>query len=219
MDSPETINNSSSRSMNPTNEFESCPHDHSTANQKGMASSSYSPGSYRYPTNPHNIPTSDDSGNESSLNYRQKSNPHFVVVAIDFGTTYSGYAFAFTRDIDSILMMRKVDGNDPGVINQKTPTTILLTPNLEFHSFGFFARDFFHDLDPDEAKRWLFFEKFKMHLHYVQDLNTQTLIAASNGRKVPALTIFTYALQYFKEHALRELSDQSGTRFVNEDVR
>jgi hypothetical protein len=50
-------------------------------------------------------------------------------------------------------------------------------------------------------------------------LNTQTLITASNGRKVPALTIFTYALQYFKEHALRELSDQSGTRFVNEDVR
>jgi hypothetical protein len=50
-------------------------------------------------------------------------------------------------------------------------------------------------------------------------LNTQTAITASNGRKVPALTIFTYALQYFKEHALRELSDQSGTRFVNEDVR
>ncbi|CAF0761148.1 unnamed protein product [Adineta ricciae] len=165
--------------------------------------------------------TSDDSGNESSVNYQQQltTNTHFVVVAIDFGTTFSGYAFAFTRDIDSILMMRKVDGNDPGVINQKTPTTILLTPHLEFHSFGFFARDFFHDLDPDEAKRWLYFEKFKMHLHYTQDLNTQTLIPASNGRKVPALTIFTYALQYFKEHALRELSDQSGTRFVNEDVR
>lgn len=45
------------------------------------------------------------------------------------------------------------------------------------------------------------------------------MITASNGRKVPALTIFTYALQYFKDHALRELSDQSGTRFVNEDVR
>ncbi|CAF2048753.1 unnamed protein product [Rotaria magnacalcarata] len=163
--------------------------------------------------------TSDDSGNESSINYQKKPNSHFVVVAIDFGTTFSGYAFAFTRDIDSILMMRKVDGNDPGVINQKTPTTILLTPNLEFHSFGFFARDYFHDLDLDEAKRWLFFEKFKMHLHHTQDLNTQTLIPASNGRKVPALTIFTYALQYFKEHALRELSDQSGTRFVNEDVR
>ncbi len=53
----------------------------------------------------------------------------------------------------------------------------------------------------------------------IQDLNTQTLLTASNGRKVPALTIFTYALQYFKEHALHELTDQSGTRFVNEDVR
>lgn len=114
--------------------------------------------------------SSDDSGNESSIHYQaqSKGNTHFVVVAIDFGTTYSGYAFAFTRDADSILMMRKVDGNDPGVNNQKTPTTILLTPNLEFHSFGFFARDFFHDLDPDEAKRWLYFEKFKMHLHYTQ---------------------------------------------------
>jgi hypothetical protein len=68
-------------------------------------------------TNHHSLNpiTSDDSGNESSINYHQKSNPHFVVVAIDFGTTFSGYAFAFTRDIDSILMMRKVDGNDPGI--------------------------------------------------------------------------------------------------------
>lgn len=60
---------------------------------------------------------SDDSGTESSTHYQQQTgnNTHFVVVAIDFGTTFSGYAFAFTRDIDSILMMRKVDGNDPGL--------------------------------------------------------------------------------------------------------
>ncbi len=76
------------------------------------------PASYRYSQaiNRHSLNPvpSDDSGNESSLNYHQKIHSHFVVVAIDFGTTFSGYAFAFTRDIDSILMMRKVDGNDPG---------------------------------------------------------------------------------------------------------
>jgi hypothetical protein len=62
---------------------------------------------------------SDDSGHASLIDqYGQtKSSAHFVVVAIDFGTTYSGYAFAFTRDLDSILMMRKVDGNDPGWIH------------------------------------------------------------------------------------------------------
>lgn len=92
--------------------------------------------------------------------------PHFVVVAIDFGTTMSGYAFSFVRDPSSIHMMRKWEGGDPGVINQKTPTTLLLTPDGEFHSFGFAARDLYHDLDAKEAKRWFYFEKFKMALHY-----------------------------------------------------
>ena len=44
---------------------------------------------------------------------------HFVVAAIDFGTTYSGYAFAFKRDPDSVHMMRKWEGGDPGVTNMK----------------------------------------------------------------------------------------------------
>ena len=93
---------------------------------------------------------------------------HFVVAAIDFGTTYSGYAFSFTRDQDSIHMMRKWEGGDPGVTNQKTPTTLLLKPNGEFHSFGFGARDFYHDLEEGEAKKWYYFEKFKMSLHSSQ---------------------------------------------------
>lgn len=49
--------------------------------------------------------------------------------------------------------------------NQKTPTTILLTPDRKFHSFGYAARDFYHDLDPSESKQWLYLEKFKMKLH------------------------------------------------------
>lgn len=93
---------------------------------------------------------------------------HFVVAAIDFGTTYSGYAFSFTRDPDSIHMMRKWEGGDPGVSNQKTPTTLLLKPNGEFHSFGFGARDHYHDLEEGDARKWYYFEKFKMSLHSSQ---------------------------------------------------
>lgn len=91
---------------------------------------------------------------------------HFVVAAIDFGTTMSGYAFSFVRDPSSIHMMRKWEGGDPGIVNQKTPTTLLLNPEGDFHSFGFTARDYYHDLDSKEAKRWFYFEKFKMSLHY-----------------------------------------------------
>ena len=107
----------------------------------------------------------------SSIDSGTSSDPkplseNFVVVAIDFGTAFSGYAFSFTRDPDSIHMMRKWEGGDPGVINQKTPTTLLLTPDEKFHMFGFNARDFYHDLDPQEAKKWLYFDKFKMALHH-----------------------------------------------------
>ena len=53
------------------------------------------------------------------MSVKPEGDKHFVVGAIDFGTTYSGYAFAFTRDPDSIHMMRKWEGGDPGVTNQK----------------------------------------------------------------------------------------------------
>ncbi|PWA27155.1 hypothetical protein CCH79_00011613 [Gambusia affinis] len=91
--------------------------------------------------------------------------PFSVVIAIDFGTTSSGYAFSFTQDSEAIHMMKRWEGGDPGVANQKSPTCLLLTPDLRFHSFGFAARDFYHDLDPEEAQHWLYFDKFKMKIH------------------------------------------------------
>lgn len=52
------------------------------------------------------------------------------------------------------------------MFNQKTPTTLLISPEGKFHSFGYSARDYYHDLDEEEAKDWLYFEKFKMALHH-----------------------------------------------------
>ncbi|XP_056291736.1 heat shock 70 kDa protein 12A isoform X3 [Pseudoliparis swirei] len=148
------------------------------------------------------------------------SGPSFVVVvAIDFGTTSSGYAYAFTKEPECIHTMRRWEGGDPGVSNQKTPTTILLTPDRKFHSFGYAARDFYHDLDPSESKQWLYLEKFKMKLHTTANLSIDTDLHAANGRRVKALDIFAYALAFFKEQALKELSDQTGSEFDNNDVR
>lgn len=106
--------------------------------------------------------SADNSTMESETKHHQG---HLVVVAIDFGTTYSGYAFSFTRDPSHVYMMRKWEGGDPGVVNEKTPTSILLTPDGQFHSFGYSARDDYHDLDPEQARSWMYFDKFKMILH------------------------------------------------------
>ncbi|GIY65896.1 heat shock 70 kDa protein 12A [Caerostris extrusa] len=162
---------------------------------------------------------STDSGNRVDHQSSSPQQNYFVVVAIDFGTTYSGYAFSFTQDPDNIHMMRKWEGGDPGVVNQKTPTTLLLDPDEKFHSFGYAARDCYHDLEPQEAKKWLYFEKFKMTLHKTENLSRDTMIHAANGKRMSALTVFAHALRYFRKHALQELSDQSATCILNDDVR
>uniref|UniRef100_A0A8D3CUN7 Heat shock 70 kDa protein 12B n=1 Tax=Scophthalmus maximus TaxID=52904 RepID=A0A8D3CUN7_SCOMX len=122
--------------------------------------------------------------------------PFSVVVAIDFGTTSSGYAFSFTQDSEAIHMMKRWEGGDPGVANQKSPTCLLLTPDLRFHSFGFAARDFYHDVDPEEARHWLYFDKFKMKIHSTSDLTMET-----------------------EEHALKEVKDQSSSVLEGEEIR
>nr|XP_042711611.1 heat shock 70 kDa protein 12B [Chrysemys picta bellii] len=133
----------------------------------------------------------------------QRPTSFSVVVAIDFGTTSSGYAFSFSNDPEAIHMMRKWEGGDPGVANQKTPTSLLLTPEGAFHSFGYTARDYYHDLDPEEARDWLYFEKFKMKIHSTSDLTMKTELEAVNGKKVQALEVFAHALRFFKQHAVQ----------------
>ena len=54
---------------------------------------------------------------------------------------------------------------------------------------------------------------------WLQNLNKETTIKAANGRPYPALTVFAHALGFFYEHALQELSDQSATTIVNDDIR
>uniref|UniRef100_T1HGA0 MFS_1_like domain-containing protein n=1 Tax=Rhodnius prolixus TaxID=13249 RepID=T1HGA0_RHOPR len=142
---------------------------------------------------------------------KQKKVDNFdVVVSIDIGTTYSGYAFAYIRNQSDkqIHMMRQSDGGDRGLNNQKVPTVLLLTPDEKFHSFGFAARDYYHDLDPQESKEWLYFDKFKMKLHNNMDVNRESQITALNGKNVSALHVFSHTLGYMKNHIQKEMSDQ-----------
>lgn len=88
-----------------------------------------------------------------------------VVVAIDFGTTYSGYAYSLVTTPDEIYLMMRAQQGQYGAMNHKIPTILLLDEHGGFHSFGFEAREAYHDLDEAESKKWLYFEKFKMELH------------------------------------------------------
>ncbi|XP_067331914.1 heat shock 70 kDa protein 12A isoform X1 [Channa argus] len=190
-----------------------------TATEKIIADVMANPSPAKSMGDPGITPLSPTHTQQNETEQVQPEPSFVVVVAIDFGTTSSGYAYAFTKEPECIHTMRRWEGGDPGVSNQKTPTTILLTPDRKFHSFGYAARDFYHDLDPSESKQWLYLEKFKMKLHTTANLSIDTDLHAANGKRVKALDIFAYALAFFKEQALKELSDQTGGDFDNNDVR
>ena len=91
---------------------------------------------------------------------------YVAVVAIDFGTTYSGFAFSFNdKKGEGGIHMNREWGNEEGRSTLKTPTSILLRPNKEFDSFGYDADEKYVHFTRGEEKEYYYFKHFKMELH------------------------------------------------------
>lgn len=92
-----------------------------------------------------------------------------LVAAIDFGTTFSGYAFQTLannkEDPLKIHGFSWTTGSNAG-LSLKTPTCVLFDPSKNFHSFGIEAEDKYTELASEEDhKNWFYFRRFKMQLY------------------------------------------------------
>lgn len=91
-----------------------------------------------------------------------------IVVAIDFGTTYSGWAFSIRKQFqDNKLDIQANSGwkSGDGLVTPKVPTCILFDKNEMFHSFGYEAESTYAELlDDNKSEDWRYFSKFKMSL-------------------------------------------------------
>ena len=99
-----------------------------------------------------------------------------LVAAIDFGTTYCGYAFSFKHDYQNDPT--KVSTNQNWVagsmqlVSLKAPSVVLFDEKKNFHSFGYEAENVYSELALDnEHHKWYFFKRFKMILHGAKVLN------------------------------------------------
>jgi len=96
-----------------------------------------------------------------------------LVAAIDFGTTFSGYAYSFKNDPMKIQTNAGWNAGSEKLMSFKTPTCVLLNPRKQFDSFGFEAENKFVNLtDDNEHEGWMLFQKFKMILHNKEVLCT-----------------------------------------------
>lgn len=89
-----------------------------------------------------------------------------VVVAIDFGTSFSGFAFSFNhRDGSEDIYMNRSWGSAQGYSTLKTPTCLLLNPEKKFVKFGFEAAERYAELEDANEISFYCFDRFKMMLH------------------------------------------------------
>ena len=98
--------------------------------------------------------------------------PYFLMVGIDFGTTFSGYAFQLTSSYKvadptaGIFCPQAWNNNQTRLASLKTPTCLLLDRNTDIVSFGYEAEDRYADLCMDgDHRQYYYFRRFKMELH------------------------------------------------------
>jgi hypothetical protein len=90
-----------------------------------------------------------------------------LVVGIDFGTTYSGYAFSFNFEYErnplSISCKQYILHS---LVESKTTTAVLFDKRQQFDSFGFEAEcKYAEQLGSEDNDNWYFFRHFKTSLY------------------------------------------------------
>ncbi|KAL3879863.1 hypothetical protein ACJMK2_032141 [Sinanodonta woodiana] len=145
-----------------------------------------------------------------------------LVAAIDFGTTYSGWAFSFKHEYDTDptkIGARQWYGGQ--LVSMKAPTTVLIKPDAKtFDSFGYEAETRYIELasdDNNEHKRWYYFRRFKMMLHGKMGLRRNIDIEDETKKSLPAKTVFSLVIRYLKEDMLKHSTDRMSSGHTRED--
>ncbi|XP_076117506.1 heat shock 70 kDa protein 12A-like isoform X2 [Mytilus galloprovincialis] len=146
-----------------------------------------------------------------------------IVAAIDFGTTYSG--FAYCKHIDyrknpanpSIYCQQWIN-DGPSNIREKAPTCVLFDQDEKFHSFGFDAVNYFYEnAETTDFTKWFYFEHFKMMLFKEKDqLTKNTYLEESvmignkaRRKKMKAMKVFAAVIGHFRELLLKKRSNET----------
>ncbi|XP_060552835.1 heat shock 70 kDa protein 12B-like [Ruditapes philippinarum] len=132
-----------------------------------------------------------------------------VVAALDFGTTYSSWAFSFKHEYE--MEPTKVTAKQwygfESAVSLKAPTSILIKPDGEtFHSFGFEAETDYASLaEENQHKDYFYFQRFKMQLYDKMTLGQTFKIQDIAGKSLSANVVFSLSIKYLKDDLLETI--------------
>ncbi|KAL4238787.1 hypothetical protein ACF0H5_003494 [Mactra antiquata] len=142
---------------------------------------------------------------------REATNSLFVA-AIDFGTTYSGWAIlshdSFKDKPTSSMIKHWYSGY--GVLTtEKTPTVALIKPDgVSLESFGYEAENRYRELlEEDAARDYYYFQRFKMALMkpFGDRITEDILLEDEMSKKLSAITVFSLAIKYLVDDVMTDI--------------
>ncbi|XP_053399657.1 heat shock 70 kDa protein 12A-like [Mercenaria mercenaria] len=144
-----------------------------------------------------------------------------LVAAIDFGTTYSGWAFSFKHEFERDATKVSAKNWSGGqLVSLKGPTCALIKSDKQtLDSFGYEAESKYADLATDgEHEPWYFFKRFKMKL-FGQGFGRNLMLEDASGKKLLAKTVFSLCIKYLKDDLIK-LSESriAGGGLRDEDI-
>ncbi|XP_052780577.1 heat shock 70 kDa protein 12B-like [Mya arenaria] len=146
-----------------------------------------------------------------------------LVASIDFGTTYSGWAFSFRHEFESDPTKVSAKNWSGGqLFHRKGPTCVLIRPDGEtLDAFGYEAENKYFDLSMEESHtQWFYFRRFKMKLFKQEGIGRTLMLEDETGKKgLPAKTVFSGAIKYLKNDLIKESEKRiSGGGLTDADI-
>lgn len=139
-----------------------------------------------------------------------------LVAAIDFGTTFSGYAFSFRHEY--VTNPSKISVNlwqHSSGLSHKAPTAVLIGPDQKVKSFGYEAESEYADIVlGNNSTNWYFFHQFKMTLYKKQAVTADTPLQDVNGKRLPAMLVFSGVIAYLKNHLKAKLEGMDNKSYI-----
>lgn len=130
-----------------------------------------------------------------------------IVIAIDFGTARSGYAYHFMADDNLKEPSFRNKWPDTNENYPKTLTEILFTPDGSVEAWGHTAKKRFVQLqERAEEKGYIFIDNFKTLLHEGRDRDENGPYIIRNEKKFSVLHLIAEFLRQVKEVALEDIA-------------
>ncbi|XP_045204038.2 heat shock 70 kDa protein 12B-like [Mercenaria mercenaria] len=145
-----------------------------------------------------------------------------LVGAVDFGTTYSGWAFSYSTDFEKDPTNSFVKHWQCGQhISEKAPTCVLVNPDgTTVAAFGYEAENKYVELvTKGKHEEYYFFKRFKMALNKKlgDKLDRDLMLDDIRQRQLPALDVFAMSIKYLLDDMLAVVNQRAPGRSVTLD--